>query len=71
MKPLKIGKRIKTARKAKKWSQTDVGKAIHLSPQAIGQFERDDNLMTIPTLIRLADALEVTTDWLLSRVTKE
>ena len=70
MKQIKIGKQIKIARKAKKWSQVDVGKAIGLSSQAIGQFERDDNLMTVPTLVLLADALEVTTDWLLGRVTK-
>ena len=64
---MKIGKQIKAARKAKEWSQAMLGREIGLSPQAIGQFERNDNLMTIQTLMLLADALEVTTDWLLGQ----
>ncbi len=62
-----IGKQIRIARKEKKWSQKEMGEKIGLSPQAIGQFERDDNFMTVQTLVLLADALEVTTDWLLER----
>lgn len=66
-----IGKQIKTARKFKKWSQKELGELIGLSSQAIGQFERGDNSMTVTTLIQLADVLEVTTNWLLGRERNE
>lgn len=59
--------RLLEARKARKWRALDVAEISGLSAAHISHFERGTRLPTITNLVRLADALEVSTDWLLGR----
>ncbi len=59
--------RLSTARKRMNLSKRQLAFRIHISPAAMGQFERGVALPTLKTLVSLADALGVTTDWLLGR----
>jgi transcriptional regulator with XRE-family HTH domain len=60
--------RLKTARdKLRKWSQTELATRAGLPPSSIAHFETGSRKPSFETLRRLANALEVTTDYLLGR----
>ena len=61
----KFAERIKQARKAAGYTQSDIAKALGLTPQAISNYERGTN--RIPTWIfhRMCVFYKVTPDWLL------
>jgi len=59
--------RLKTAREMRQWSQSDLGAAAGLPPSSIAHFETGSRKPSFDTLRRLANALEVTTDYLLGR----
>lgn len=60
----KIGERITLLRKKKNWSQTDLSKAIEASREAIGKYERNEAVPSVEVAKRIADALEVSLDYL-------
>ena len=60
----KIGYRITELRKAKNWSQTELAKQIGASREAIGKYERNEALPSVETAKKIADALNVTLDYL-------
>lgn len=60
--------RVKTARELRKWSQIDLAGRAGLPPSSIAHFEAGSRKPSFDTLRRLANALEVTTDYLLGRV---
>jgi len=61
--------RLKTAREQfRKWSQSDLAARAGLPPSSIAHFETGSRKPSFDTLRRLANALEVTTDYLLGRV---
>lgn len=62
-----LGERLTHARLSKSWRQRDVSTATDLAPSQITQWERGVQVPSIPNLIALADALEVSIDWLLGR----
>jgi transcriptional regulator with XRE-family HTH domain len=62
---LDIGKKISELRKEKGWSQTDLSKAIGASRDIIGKYERGENLPSIEMTLKIAQAFEVTVDFLL------
>ena len=62
---LDIGKKILELRKDKGWSQTDLSKAIEASRDIIGKYERGENLPSIEMTLKIAQAFEVTVDFLL------
>lgn len=62
-----IGERIIQLRKAKKWSQEDLAKAIEASSDMIGKYERNDNLTSIEVAFKLADVFNVSVDYLLGK----
>jgi len=64
---LNIGKRITELRKEKKWSQTDLAKAVEASRDIIGKYERNENAPSVEMACKLADVLEVSVDFLLGR----
>ena len=67
-KMLKIfSERLKAARELKGFSQTDLAKRTKLQPSAISHFENNRRSPSFHNLRRLADALEVTVDYLLGR----
>lgn len=62
---LNIGERITELRKKKKWSQSDLAKAVNASRDIIGKYERNDNLPSIEMALKLAKIFDVSVDYLL------
>ena len=62
---LNIGSRITELRKQKKWSQSELAKAVSASRDIIGKYERGDNLPSIEVTVKLAKAFAVSVDYLL------
>jgi transcriptional regulator with XRE-family HTH domain len=61
--------RLKTAREQlRKWSQSELASRAGMPPSSIAHFETGSRKPSFDTLRRLANALEVTTDYLLGRV---
>ena len=59
-----FGERITYARKQKKMTQNDLGKAVGTSGDIIGKYERDEIKPSIDTAAKIAEALSVTIDYL-------
>jgi len=64
MKSNSFGKRLIEVRKAKKLSQDDVAKKLELHGAVIGRYERDEVKPSIEMAAAIADALEVSLDYL-------
>lgn len=64
---LHIGKRISELRKEKSWSQTDLAKAVDVSRDIIGKYERGEHSPSIEIATKLAEALGVSVDYLLGK----
>src|SRR5690348_18450045 len=60
--------RLKAARDLRGWSQTELGARSGLPPSSVAHFESGSRKPSFDTLRKLANALEVTTDYLLGRV---
>jgi transcriptional regulator with XRE-family HTH domain len=60
--------RLKAARELRKWSQSDLASRAGMPPSSIAHFESGSRKPSFDTLRRLANSLEVTTDFLLGRV---
>lgn len=60
--------RLKKARDFRKFSQSDLAGLAKMPPSSIAHFETGSRKPSFDTLRRLANALEVTTDFLLGRV---
>ena len=60
-----MGRRMKMKRRSKHLSQEDVAKAAHISPSYYGNIERGMRIPSIDTLVLIANALGVGTDYLL------
>jgi transcriptional regulator with XRE-family HTH domain len=62
-----LGQQITTLRKKKGISQADLGKRVETSGDIIGRYERDEVKPSIEVVIRMADALEVSLDYLVGK----
>ena len=60
--------RLRAARELRKWSQGELAEKAGMPPSSIAHFESGSRKPSFETLRRLANALEVTTDYLLGRV---
>ena len=60
--------RLKAARDLRKWNQSYLAGRAGMPPSSIAHFEAGTRKPSFDTLRRLANALEVTTDYLLGRV---
>ena len=60
--------RLKRARELRQMSQGDLAKKAKLQPSAVSHFETGSRKPSFENLSKLADALEVSTDYLLGRV---
>lgn len=60
--------RLKAVRDIRKWSQSDLARRAGMPPSSIAHFEAGSRKPSFDTLLRLANTLEVTTDYLLGRV---
>ena len=56
---MKIGERIREARKEKGLSQVELGKLLKVTQQMIAQYEKGDRTPKKDTLEKIAEALEV------------
>ena len=63
-----IGRRIKLAREAKKLTQAQLAEMVDLSPMHISVLERGQKPPKLETLIKLANILDVSGDFLLQDV---
>ena len=61
----KIGQRIKVARTAKGYTQYKLAKVTNISQAHIGHIEVGSTKLALPTLIKIANALDTTADTLL------
>ncbi len=59
-----FGDKLSYARKQKKLKQSDLGKMVGTSGDIIGKYERGENTPSIEVASKLADALNVTLDYL-------
>ena len=57
-----IGKRIKSFRLEKSWNQTTLAEKSGVEPSNISHIERAATKVSLPTLINIANALEVSLD---------
>jgi len=64
MKSTTFGKRLTEVRKTKKLSQDDVAKKLGAQGAVIGRYERDEVKPSIETAAAIAEALEVSLDYL-------
>jgi transcriptional regulator with XRE-family HTH domain len=64
MKSNSFGKRLTEVRKDKKMSQDEVGKLVSVHGAVIGRYERDEVKPSIEMATQLAEALEVSLDYL-------
>lgn len=60
--------RLRAARELRKFSQSELASRAGMPPSSIAHFETGSRKPSFDTLRRLANALEVTTDFLLGRV---
>jgi len=58
-------------RKKKELSQADLGKMIGTSGDVIGRYERGDITPSVEVVSKIADALEVSVDYLLGKTKME
>ncbi|HLP34384.1 MAG TPA: helix-turn-helix transcriptional regulator [Amoebophilaceae bacterium] len=61
---MNFGERLTLVRKRKKLSQADVGKKIGINGDAYGRYERGEVRPTIEMAVKVAQALEVSLDFL-------
>ncbi len=63
-----IGMRIKKVRKTKKLTQDKLSELSNISPQHLSQIESGKTKLSLPTLINICNALNITTDKILCDV---
>lgn len=61
----RIGERIRFEREKRGLSREAFAEIVGLSPFYIGQIERDERNMSVNTLIKICDSLNVSTDYIL------
>lgn len=64
MKQTTFGKRLGEVRKDKKMSQEDIAKKLDVHGAVIGRYERDEVKPSIDVAAQIADALQVSLDYL-------
>ncbi|WP_426473373.1 helix-turn-helix domain-containing protein [Chryseobacterium balustinum] len=63
-----LGQNITIISKKLKLSQSDLGKAVGTSGDIIGRYERDEVKPSIEIAIKIADALQVSLDYLVGKL---
>ena len=62
-----LGDRIREIRLAKKMSQVELARGLDVTKQSVSNWENENIQPSIDMLLKIANALSVTTDYLLSR----
>ena len=60
--------RLLIARRRQEMSQGQLAGKAHVFKTDISKYERGQSMPTLPRLVRLADALDISTDYLLGRI---
>lgn len=63
-----IGERIRNIRENKNYSQKELEKMAMLSEKSVSKYERGENNVPVDNLSKIADALNVSMDYLAGRV---
>lgn len=61
-----LGQKITKIRKEKKLSQVDIANTVGVSRDAISKYERDDIIPSVENAKKIAKALEISLDYLVS-----
>ena len=61
---MNLGNKITELRKQKGWSQSELAKQIEVSREIVGRYERNDAIPSIDIAKRIANAFEVSLDYL-------
>ena len=61
---MKLGDKVSSLRKQKGWKRDEFGKIIGTSGAVIGRYERDEIIPSVEIAKKMADALEVSLDYL-------
>jgi transcriptional regulator with XRE-family HTH domain len=61
---MNLGSKVTELRKQNGWSQSELAKRIEVSREIIGRYERNDAIPSIDIAKRMADAFEVSLDYL-------
>ena len=59
---ISLGNRVREIRKSKKWTQAKLAEKSNVETSYISHIERAATKVSLPTLIQIANALEVTLD---------
>jgi transcriptional regulator with XRE-family HTH domain len=68
---MNLGEHIALLRKRKKISQADLAKIVGTSGDIIGRYERNLIIPSVEVIIKIADALEVSIDYLVGKISQE
>jgi transcriptional regulator with XRE-family HTH domain len=66
-----LGQQVTAMRKKKGLSQADLGKAVGTSGDIIGRYERDEVKPSIEVAMKIADALDISLDYLVGKTKME
>lgn len=61
-----LGRRLKEERKRLQYTQEELAELIDVTPAFIGHIERADRSLSLETLVKLCNELDVTIDYLLT-----
>jgi len=65
----KFGSNLMLTRKKRRLTQAALGKVIGTSGDTVGRYERGDIIPSIEVVVKMADVLEVSVDYLVGRST--
>lgn len=68
---MNFGSKITELRKQKGWSQSELAKKLEVSREIVGRYERNDAVPSIEIAKRMADAFEVSLDYLVGSTEQE
>lgn len=68
---MNLAGKITELRKEKGWSQSELAKQIQVSREIVGRYERGDAVPSIDIAKRIADAFEVSLDYLVGATEKQ
>lgn len=68
---MNLANKITELRKEKGWSQSELAKQIQVSREIVGRYERGDAVPSIDIAKRMADAFEVSLDYLVGATEKQ
>jgi len=66
-----LGEHITVLRKKKGFPQSELGKMVGTSGDIIGRYERDEVKPSIEVVIKIADALKVSVDFMIGKTSME